>query len=315
MELPRDFTVEHLDELQIAGSHGRIAARLGLMMTLYLQGSAEPWRRQALGRLCAGHLDEHADHLTWMLPPKQRRRINLRRKPMPNIAEYAAGLEPVQEFSFEALGGDNNQEDASHYSIGAWSPSSVFTDQIGHVTLGLPFAWAAAHPGAFPELVLTWCRELQPWHGYAGLGILMHPNYGVSRPQEHLVYPLVARFPGLEFDRPVSHGRICVDGIKGVNWLTVVGDGLLAKVGGLNQARVGLADSKVVVHDYPGGAVFQAGPVPQIGDNDRGLIPPSYRAVSQFLKPIRADYDDILMDTPRGIDRDAFARRWFARFD
>jgi hypothetical protein len=67
--------------------------------------------------------------------------------------------------------------------------------------------------------------------------------------------------------------------------------------------------------DHPGGLLIQAGIGPQLGDADRGLIPLDYQKVARFLKPIRAPYNDSLIETPAGIDRRAFAKQWFARFD
>jgi hypothetical protein len=107
----------------------------------------------------------------------------------------------------------------------------------------------------------------------------------------------------------------CEDGIKGVNWLTAVSDGLLNRVGGETAAREALAGCDVQFFGYSGGQVIQAGIAPELGDADLGLIPPSYQKVARFLKPIRAQYNASLLDTPPGVDRRAFAQQWLGRLD
>jgi hypothetical protein len=54
---------------------------------------------------------------------------------------------------------------------------------------------------------------------------------------------------------------------------------------------------------------------PELGDADRGLIPPSYQKVARFLKPIRAQYNVSLIETPPGVDRRSFAQQWLGRLD
>jgi hypothetical protein len=187
---------------------------------------------------------------------------------------------------------------------------------LGFVSFGLPVSWAArSKPGAFRDLVLAWCRALSPFHGYAGLGILLNPDYGTARKAEPFLFPLLQRFPGLEFDQPVGHSLQCKDGIKGVNWLTAVSDGLLSRIGGETATREALAGGQIQIFDYPGGLVIQAGRVPQFGDADQGLMPPDYQQVARFLKPIRAPYNVSLIETPPGIDRRAFAQQWLGRFE
>ncbi|HSN96947.1 MAG TPA: type VI immunity family protein [Candidatus Nanopelagicales bacterium] len=77
--------------------------------------------------------------------------------------------------------------------------------------------------------------------------------------------------------------------MKGVNWLTVVGDHLLAELGGVDVVcdRLGKLDERFMVHRYEGGVVIQAGERPVLGDAERGSWPELYVKLSKFLKPIR----------------------------
>lgn len=315
MAVPPQLTMEGLDEVWVEGVRGRVAARVGLLLTFYLKGPTDSQKRSALGAWINSYLTMTEGRLRWSLPTGGGRWRDLRKEPMPDIAAQVGTMDPADEFDFVAHSGEKS-DDAGHYYAVALSPSSLLPDNLGFVSLGLPFSWAArSKPGAFRELVVAGCRELSPFHGYAGLAVLQSPDHGTAMKAEPFVFPLIQQFPGLEFDQPVSHSLICKDGIKGINWLTAVSDVLLDRIGGREKAREVLAGGAIQFFDYPGGLIIQAGQVPQFGDSANRLIPPDYQKVARFLKPIRSPYNDMLLETPPGIDRFTFAQQWLARFD
>ena len=128
------------------------------------------------------------------------------------------------------------------------------------------------------------------------------------------MYPFAARFPGLEIDDPVALLFYLENGIKGVNWLTIVDDSLLERIGGRDEVRGSFNDS-ITVHEYGGGLIVQAGPVPQLGDLEKGFVPQRYREAYRVLKPLQAEHPDELIETPKGVDPLEFKDRWMKRFD
>jgi len=102
-------------------------------------------------------------------------------------------------------------------------------------------------------------------------------------------YPLFRRFPGLLYEDGSNFTLEILrrtNVIRDVNWLTVINNELLARVGGLEKARDLLGD-EIVLHPYEGGVVFQAGDQAVLGDLNKGRVPAAYRAVNDFLKPLR----------------------------
>lgn len=71
-----------------------------------------------------------------------------------------------------------------------------------------------------------------------------------------------------------------------MKWLTAVNDELLERVGGIDKARTLLAE-EAIHYPHEGGVVFQAGEQPVLGDLNKGCVPAAYRAINDFLKPLR----------------------------
>ncbi|WP_128293465.1 type VI immunity family protein [Afifella aestuarii] len=91
---------------------------------------------------------------------------------------------------------------------------------------------------------------------------------------------------------------------------------VLARLLGGEERLAEVLGPSCPIHDYDGGIVVQAGPEPQLGDINRGLVLDDYRRVSQALAPIRFE------DYPRGLfvlgepfDSLEETRKWIRRFD
>jgi hypothetical protein len=96
---------------------------------------------------------------------------------------------------------------------------------------------------------------------------------------------LASRFAGLDVVdllRLSIHGAA---GIKCVNWLTMVEDAFLDKLGG-RSAVARRFGPEIVCHEIPNGLVIQAGPRPVVGDQNRPDQLTHYREVAAVLKPI-----------------------------
>jgi hypothetical protein len=197
-------------------------------------------------------------------------------------------------------------------NICLWPPKIC----VGFISFCLPYSWTTTHKeGAFQKEIIKWCQAISPFHGYAGLGIIRNPNYAIARKAESYIFPFVQRFLGLEFDEPVDHAQLCRNGIKGINWLTIISHPLLEPLGGENVARDELIKKTITLYEYSHGFVIQASSVPQFGDTKQDFIPPSYQKVARVLKPLRAAYKDSLIKTPSNINEHTFAQQWLSRFD
>lgn len=129
------------------------------------------------------------------------------------------------------------------------------------------------------------------------------------------VFQIAQRFPGIEVDQPIVHGLYIEDGIKGVNWLTVLGDALVGRFGGTEKLGAALLPPAQVL-PYDGGIIVQSGPLPKLGERNAGRKPMEYVAVNRVLKTLRAPNTSSFHHANGGqrFDRDA-SLAWLARFD
>lgn len=316
MQLPETLTPSNLDDIRIMGSRGRIAARLGVMATIYVREPHTPKTRGGLGAAIDHLLSLFYSDYRWRFDRSAKRYASTEGWTPPNYAKALSALDPMVAVEIEMHGAERN-EDASSYALGAYAPFRKPHPALGFLTVSMPFAWVErAAPVALQRVLDDLCRMVRPFHGYAGLGILRHPNYAFARKAEPFVVPLARRFPGLELDQPVSHARQCLDGIKGVNWLTVLHDDLIDKLGGASTLADRARAFDLSWSTYDGGGILQAGPTPQLGDLDQDMVPESYATADKLLKPVRAVYEDVIIgERIAGLDRKLFTRNWLDRFE
>jgi hypothetical protein len=155
---------------------------------------------------------------------------------------------------------------------------------------------------------------LQPFHGYGGIGILTSEAPAIAQRHERPVYALAQRFPGLEVDEPIGHSIFTKEGIKGGNWLTVLSDHWIGKLGGAQKMRQQLDGQQFRIDEYLGGAMILAGSIPELGDRDWQIDTPNYRQLAHLLKPIRTTHHAAIHNTPGCLRWHEF-EAWLARFD
>ncbi|KAA5604815.1 DUF3396 domain-containing protein [Roseospira marina] len=321
MTTPDIQSLADLDALKIVGDDGEIAARLGVMATLYISHPHDVDVRQRLGTAVDHILSIFSDHYKWRVEPvgeTKARIVSTEGWIPPSHAELFAGAHRFDEPWIQMHGADR-PDDAAQFALACFAPPYRPRVKIGYLTFSTSFQWVQDHaPGALQRLVLDVCRILKPINGYAGLGILRNPDYAVARGAERYILGLAERFPGLEVDQPIDHAPKLADGIKGINWLTVLGHALVQRLGGDDAltAAAAASDTGLLWTPYDGGGILQAGDVPQLGDLDRGVVPSAYAAANRLLRPVRAVYDDVIFTTrPPGFNRKAFSEAWLNRFE
>lgn len=207
-------------------------------------------------------------------------------------------------------GGNSFDECSPFLFSGFGTPLSPPHNCLSFLSISFPITWFAdKRPGYAQSLFKRWSSLINPLHGSAGISILTSPFRNFKfRVCDH-VCRLAKRFPGLEIDYPLDHSLCLYKGIKGVNWLTIIQNSWIEKIGGSKKLRKQLIYD-AVIHEYKGGVIIQAGEFPQIGDVNRNIDVKFYRNVSKVLKPIRVEYPTSIL----GFNAEE-TQQWIQRFD
>jgi len=310
------IAIPDMDALHIEGAKGVIAARIGIKATLYFLNSGQADQRKRIGMAAMQVIAAWAPCLRWALPPNGNLASASTVLPRLDLANVLAQSNPRTQTSFFAHSGET-KDDAGVASVSLHLPRSTRTPALGFLSFSLGVGQLATLPdGAILPMVMSICELVQPFHGSCGLGLVLSPDPYVARRADPYLLTFLDRFPGLEFDHPITDALRVLDGIKGVNWLTILGPEQIERFGGANQLQTEAAAQGLLVRPFSGGAIVQAGPAPNPGDKENGLVPEPYKRANLVLAKLRSPCTGITfnMDSA-GIDSEAFTRQWLDRFD
>ena len=142
-------------------------------------------------------------------------------------------------------------------------------------------------PLTFTDLVLKWCNALRPLSGAAGWGVSQPSEEWRFLYAESLCAQELIQYPGL--DKPLrpllrDDSQPFEKHIASINWLTILCDELVERVGGVESLRS--LGKEYPLARYDGGYIIQAGPKPELGNREYGEIPQYYGKVHDLLRPL-----------------------------
>lgn len=205
--------------------------------------------------------------------------------------------------------------DPVHDYLTALLPATDYRGGNGRVMYQTRLSELSHDPESVIRDFVAACQSLQVFYAVSGMSLFF---YSYASGATERAYPLFRRFPGLLYEDGSNFSLEILrrtDVIRDINWLTAINDEMLERVGGLAKAKEALA-GQVVLHPYEGGIVFQAGDLPMLGDFNKGKVPAPYRAVNNFLKPLRyEDWEYPYLRAPSRIDEMEYTQWWTRRFD
>jgi hypothetical protein len=125
----------------------------------------------------------------------------------------------------------------------------------------VPISYIEETPEGYASLLTHMCDLIQPFHGYGGLGFILSKGT-VTDKVKSFMYSIAQEYPCIEVDMPVSHLQYLENGIKGVNWMTVLSDEFINKVGGLDLLVTKLGNDEYRYRKYRKGCVIQSSDEP-----------------------------------------------------
>jgi hypothetical protein len=305
--------MEDMDKAFTAvNAEGDVIGKVCLGIVLYYQGSHTREKREVILRIFdhyAALVGENSFHWTGSL--SGNRWIRLKN----GIHSYATPRDWLPDekdapWSFGWHGGER-EEDASCIAIEALGHRSAdqASGDLDWIYCHFPVDLFTDKDVRLKEVALQWSSWLQPDRGYAGLWFA--DRAGTWMDSKRLRFQLARRFPGLIINHFIGEGLWLHNAIKGVDWLTILSGRWLEKLGGLQAVKEQMRPLPVL--EYPGGAVLQAGPCPQIGDNEAGVDLPDYSRVAAIIEPIRFK-GEWCLDAGSEFFNVETTRTWLTRF-
>lgn len=197
------------------------------------------------------------------------------------LPSWLSGDAPSREYvSIEMKDGEQPQ-DAPHLKFqvhGIEAKSKLFQKGRGNaISMAIPVNEIAAGHAMLKELFIQVCSTLPVRSGTAGL-VLECSRYDASASETH-AWTTGMRMRGLDICRiPFDCQAVGVDGLKGVGWLTALGQPLVAQLGGIDRLKQGWP-SAISVMETPHAVIIQAGESPQWGDVNQPDTLALYREV------------------------------------
>jgi hypothetical protein len=189
-------------------------------------------------------------------------------------------------------------------------------EPLGAMKVSLPVSYAD-EADAYVTLVQELVEKLDFESGHAGYSLNWDPRGDTALEAQESMFFVATRFPGIDlFDLDVtlvSMRKTKPSGIKCVNWITLLGRGLLERVDGFKSLQQQLKDRATVIQ-MPGGVLIRAGEKPSVGDRNRRADLSAYRAVGTLLAPLRFVDHRRLFGSPAKVDEDV-TEAWLGRFD
>jgi len=273
--------------------------------------------------LLQDYFNVFATDLTHYLPNNGNRLKKIDDRKFPPFEEQVRTLPEDEDFGVRLCGypPKTNAQGPSLYTARTYctwvQEERLNSDFSAHV----PMSWAVANGfESFREMVRRWCDILEPVHGLAGPSLLWN-GPDSDKYMGDCIF-MLKKFPGLDsedtanFSHEAGYLQNVPYQIRSINWLTVLGDKIIGDLGGRTGIRAGLGETCLLA-DYRGGIIIQAGPKPQFGSTERGVIPEDYRKVAALVKPVRfeAYRYGLFRNLPTPLNDVDETLKWVRRFD
>lgn len=155
-------------------------------------------------------------------------------------------------------------------------------------------------------LALTLAETLPFLSGHGGYTAVFNAERKMSAFDQIFVW--AKRYWGLEVEDLNLTLEHVVDRIKGANWLTFVGEGMMSLDDEIGSELSGLAGVDVAATRH--GRLLRAGPAPVLGDRNRMEWPEGYAAVEKLLAPHKLTHHD---EFGGRFEREGATMSWFRR--
>lgn len=194
------------------------------------------------------------------------------------------GAPPREYFAIELKNGQAYQDAPTFsFKVCGGEPGSTLrqSGQPNMVKMAFPAQWGSERSGDMLKLVQDLCSFFPFKSGLAGFSFECS-RYASEASQSH-AWAASMRHPGIDIPRIPEDGRaLGQDGLKGVGWLTILGNYFVNLLGGVESIRRGLSND-IEILEVSHGVILRAGAAPALGDVNSADRLPLYREIYRLL--------------------------------
>jgi hypothetical protein len=180
------------------------------------------------------------------------------------------------------------------------------------LSVAFPPEWGFERTDEMLAVMQDLCSTFPAQSGHAGFAF--ECSRYEKKTSETYAWEKSMRHRGIDICRvPEDGSAVGQDALKGVGWLTFLGKSFIERLGGKTTIRKAL-DQKIEIIEVPRGLILKAGPIPAVGDVERGDHLPLYQSVQRLVSPLVAIAAERSMSFNIVQDYVRKKKAWFARF-
>jgi hypothetical protein len=245
----------------------------------------------------------------------------------PTLATLAKRVRDNEGFDAVYVGGET-AKDASFYEFRSFClekfQADLGTRGLDVLVFTLPVPLVRDNPQSFVKLFREVATALDAVHGHAGLAVNLSPS---GRPEnESSEYFMAQQLgPGVDIGDPMAMKvRKLTEHLKTVDWLTLIDDAMLERVGAIEVLQSELPPDWFALERCARGLLIRSGVSPQAGTSrgeDQPMdAPPAYVVLNAALRAILVDsVSSLQRGTANGdapvYNTPASSDAWLRRFD
>ncbi|CAN5718466.1 hypothetical protein BH11PSE13_BH11PSE13_11380 [soil metagenome] len=253
--------------------------------------SREPFRKQgdALVTLQKRFWDLCGHERDWYYASENMARHKaLTPRTLGMIASWTKSSAPLREFvSLEIKQGEPfNVASRLKFQVQGTEPGSASYDDgdANLLSFTFPAAWARDRQEEMRTLAVEVFSSMPVVCGQAGYTFELSRYYETGAAAHAWLQSM--RYRGIDIAQPtVDRAAVATDGLKGVNWLTMLGPAMAKEVGLIGGSRSGLPRS-IVLEQLATGVLIEAGGRPLIGDASMRNDLTDNKAILRLVRPL-----------------------------
>lgn len=280
-------------------AHKGVGAALAVRACLYFKEGFTRAKRESLAAIFDGYLQvaslatvDHDHPIRWMWF-NGKRALPFRKAPA--LSSLADSVGENEGFDVTYVGGET-ASDASFYEFSTFClekfQADLGTRGLDVLVFTLPLPYVQSNPERFVTFFRDSATMLDAIHGHAGLAVNLSPT-GREENESSEYFMAQQLGPGVDVGDPVAMKvRDLVDRIKTVDWLTLIHDGMLSRVGQIGALKSELPMDWFSIEPCAQGILIRAGVLPQAGtptgDDQPIAAPAAYVVLNAALRDVVA---------------------------